>query len=63
MGDRDRTGGNIFSWYPDSGFWLVKEISGLTQLEMLKAWTVLTTIISVTGMLVVLVLSWVVPLV
>ena len=55
-------GGNIFSWYPDSGFWLVKEIGGLTQLETLKTWTVLTTIISVTGMLVVLVLSRVVPL-
>ncbi|WP_254543941.1 GntP family permease [Halomarina pelagica] len=55
-------GGNIASWYNDSGFWLVKEIGGLTQLETLKTWTVLTTIISVTGLAVVLVMSRIVPL-
>ncbi|WP_122089650.1 GntP family permease [Halalkalicoccus subterraneus] len=55
-------GGNIFSWYPDSGFWLVKEICGLTQAETLKTWTVVTTLISVMGLVVVLVLSTVLPL-
>jgi len=50
-------GGNICSWYPDSGFWLVKEIGGLTQSETLKTWTVLTTIVSVTGLITTLVLS------
>ena len=55
-------GGNICSWYPDSGFWLVKEICGLTQRETLKTWTVLTTIISVTGIVTVLVLSTLFPL-
>ncbi|KTG10008.1 gluconate transporter [Haloprofundus marisrubri] len=56
-------GGNICSWYPDSGFWLVKEICGLTQAETLKTWTALTTIISVTGLVVVLVGSAMLPLV
>nr|WP_224270740.1 SLC13 family permease [Haloprofundus salinisoli] len=55
-------GGNIFSWYNDSGFWLVKEIGGLTQTETLKTWTALTTIVSVMGLLMVLLLSWVLPL-
>ncbi|AFK19936.1 GntP family permease [Haloferax mediterranei ATCC 33500] len=55
-------GGNICSWYNDSGFWLVKEIGGLTQAETLKTWTALTTIISVTGLVVVLVVSTVFPL-
>ncbi|NHN60673.1 MULTISPECIES: GntP family permease [Halorussus] len=55
-------GGNICSWYPDSGFWLVKEICGLTQAETLKTWTVLTTVISVTGLVTVLVLSTLFPL-
>ncbi|POG55611.1 GntP family permease [Haloferax marisrubri] len=55
-------GGNICSWYNDSGFWLVKEIGGLTQMETLKTWTALTTIISVTGLVVVLVVSSVLPL-
>ncbi len=55
-------GGNICSWYNDSGFWLVKEIGGLTQKETLKTWTVLTTIISITGISVVLAVSSVLPL-
>ncbi|SFS68878.1 GntP family permease [Halostagnicola kamekurae] len=55
-------GANIFSWYNDSGFWLVKEIGGLTQVETLKTWTVLTTLISVSGLLISLVLSTLFPL-
>jgi GntP family gluconate:H+ symporter len=55
-------GGNIFSWYNDSGFWLVKEIGGLTQAETLKTWTVLTTIISVMGLVTVVTVSTIVPL-
>ncbi|WP_247000942.1 GntP family permease [Halosolutus gelatinilyticus] len=54
-------GGNIFSWYNDSGFWLVKEIGGLTQEETLKTWTVLTTIISVAGLVTTLILSSLFP--
>ncbi|WP_433628180.1 GntP family permease [Halomicrococcus sp. NG-SE-24] len=50
-------GGNIFSWYNDSGFWLVKEIGGLTQEETLMTWTALTTIISVTGITVTMTLA------
>ncbi|RBI61159.1 GntP family permease [halophilic archaeon] len=50
-------GGNIFSWYNDSGFWLVKEIGGLTQEETLMTWTALTTIISVTGITVTMILA------
>lgn len=30
-----KSGGTIFSWYNDSGFWLVKEIGGLTLGETL----------------------------
>jgi len=55
-------GGNIFSWYNDSGFWLVKEIGGLTLTETLKTWTALTTVISVSGLATVLLLSTVLPL-
>ena len=55
-------GGNIFSWYNDSGFWLVKEIGGLTLSETLRTWTVLTTLISVAGLVTVLVVSTLVPL-
>ncbi|GAB7021164.1 GntP family permease [Halostagnicola bangensis] len=55
-------GGTIFSWYNDSGFWIVKEIGGLTQEETFKIWTALTTIVSITGFAVVMVLSSLFPL-
>ncbi|WP_226010389.1 GntP family permease [Halomicrobium salinisoli] len=55
-------GGNICSWYNDSGFWLVKEIGGLTQGETLRTWTVLTTLIAVTGLITTLFLSSIFPL-
>jgi GntP family gluconate:H+ symporter len=55
-------GGNVFSWFNDSGFWIVKEIGGLTQTETLQIWTVLTTIISVMGFAIVMTLSFVFPM-
>ena len=55
-------GGNIFSWFNDSGFWLVSEIGGLTKRETLQTWTALTTIISITGLITVLIVSTVLPL-
>ncbi|WP_135665245.1 GntP family permease [Halorhabdus rudnickae] len=55
-------GGNICSWFNDSGFWLVSEIGGLTKTETLKTWTVLTTIISVSGLITVLIVSTIFPL-
>ncbi|WP_137288692.1 GntP family permease [Natronorubrum halophilum] len=54
-------GGNICSWFNDSGFWLIKEIGGLTETETLKIWTVLTTIISVTAFIITLALATVIP--
>ncbi|MDS0295667.1 GntP family permease [Halogeometricum luteum] len=56
------SGGIICSWYNDSGFWLMKEVGGLTQVETLKTWTALTTVLSITGIASVLVFSTVLPL-
>ncbi|MFC6904273.1 GntP family permease [Halalkalicoccus tibetensis] len=55
-------GGNICSWFNDSGFWVIKEIGGLTQIETLQIWTVLTTIISITGFIIIMVLSTLFPM-
>lgn len=55
-------GGTIFSWFNDSGFWVVKEIGGLTQTETLQIWTVLSTLISVTAFVVVIIMSNILPL-
>ena len=56
------SGAVIFSWYNDSGFWVVKEIGGLTQAETLKTWTALTTVLSITGIVMVVVYSKLIPL-
>jgi len=43
------SGATILSHVNDSGFWLVNRYLGLTEKETLKSWTVMETIISVTG--------------
>ncbi|WP_121741791.1 GntP family permease [Natronorubrum halophilum] len=55
-------GATFCSWYNDSGFWIVKEIGGLTQAETLKTWTVATIVIGVGGLLITLVCSTILPL-
>ncbi|GGM63342.1 GntP family gluconate:H+ symporter [Halarchaeum rubridurum] len=55
-------GGITTSWYNDSGFWIVKEIGGLTQAETLKTWTAVTAILSVAALAIVLVYSTLFPL-
>ena len=46
----------------DNGFWVVDRLSGFTEQETLKTWTLLTTFISVVGLVEVLILSSVLPL-
>ncbi|MFW6265587.1 MAG: GntP family permease [Halanaeroarchaeum sp.] len=55
------TGGMMFSWYNDSGFWIASEVAGITQTETLKTWSAVNSVMSVTGLVVVLVLSQLVP--
>ncbi|GAD53857.1 gluconate permease gntP [Halarchaeum acidiphilum MH1-52-1] len=54
-------GGIACSWYNDSGFWVVKEIGGLTQAETLKTWTAVTCLLSVSAMILVIVYSTILP--
>nr|WP_221929989.1 gluconate:H+ symporter [Fodinibius sediminis] len=42
-------GSTILSHVNDSGFWLVNKYLGLTEKQTLQSWTVMETIISVTG--------------
>jgi GntP family gluconate:H+ symporter len=56
------TGALLFSWYNDSGFWIVNEVAGLTPAETFKTWSVVNTVMAVTGLLLVLLLSVVLPL-
>lgn len=55
-------GGMIGSWMNDSGFWVVGRLSGFTEQETLKSWTVVVTVNSVIGLLVCLVGAWLLPL-
>lgn len=50
------------SWMNDSGFWVVSRLGGLTERETLKSWTVLLTVISLSGFIVTWLLSKILPL-
>ena len=56
--------GSLFiSWMNDSGFWVVAKMSGFTEQEGLRTWTVLLAIISLVGLAQVLIFSWILPMV
>ena len=50
-------GSMFFSHINDAGFWLVKEYMGMNLPDMFKTWSVLSTIISVMGLLLILAVS------
>lgn len=56
------TGGMLFAWYNDSGYWIVKEVSGITQAETFKTFSAVNFVMSITGITVVLILSTLFPL-
>lgn len=55
-------GAMICSWMNDSGFWVVGKLSGFTERETLKTWTVAVTVNSLAGIIVVLICSKLIPL-
>lgn len=55
-------GAMFFSWMNDSGFWVVGRLSGLTEKETLKSWSVVVTVNSVVGLIVTLIASMIVPM-
>ncbi|HVR37334.1 MAG TPA: hypothetical protein VMS21_15975, partial [Methylomirabilota bacterium] len=55
-------GSMILSWMNDSGFWVVAKLSGFTEKETLKSWTVLLTVLSVVGLIQTLIVAAILPL-
>lgn len=55
-------GAMVLSWMNDSGFWVVGKLSGFTEKETLKSWTIVVTVNSIVGLIVTLIASWIVPL-
>ncbi|NQT17032.1 MAG: gluconate permease, partial [Planctomycetes bacterium] len=43
-------GSLVGSWMNDSGFWIFARMSGLTEVETLKSWTILLLVLGVAGM-------------
>ncbi|WP_129115522.1 GntP family permease [Halegenticoccus tardaugens] len=56
------TGGMLFAWYNDSGYWIVKEVAGITQEETFKTFSAVNFVMSITGITFVLILSTLLPL-
>lgn len=56
-------GAMFCSWMNDSGFWVVNRLSGMTEKETLRTWSLQLTADSIIGLLVTLGLSKVLPLV
>jgi GntP family gluconate:H+ symporter len=50
-------GSVFFSHVNDAGFWLVKEYFGMTVGQTVKSWSLMETVLSVTGLVVVLILG------
>ncbi len=55
-------GGLCVVWMNDSGFWIIARMSGLTEIEVLKTWTVLLVIVSITGLVITALLAAVLPM-
>ncbi len=53
------SGATILSHVNDSGFWLVGQYLGLTEKQTFRSWTVMTTLIAITGVLMSLILWYV----
>ena len=51
------SGATVLSHVNDSGFWLVSRFLGMTEKQTLRSWTVMETIVGLTGLAVVLILS------
>ena len=51
------SGSLFFSHVNDAGFWLVKEYFGMSVGQTIKSWSIMETVLSVTGLILVLLLS------
>ena len=51
------SGASILSHVNDSGFWLVSKYLGINETQTFKSWTLMTTILSITGFVTVFIFS------
>lgn len=55
-------GSLVISWMNDSGFWVIAKMGGLDNADTIRMWSGTAATIGTTGFLVVVVLSWLLPL-
>jgi GntP family gluconate:H+ symporter len=55
-------GSLVISWMNDSGFWVVAKMGGLTNSETIRMWSGTAATVGTTGFLMVVLLSWILPL-
>jgi GntP family gluconate:H+ symporter len=55
-------GSCVTGWMNDSGFWIFCRMGGIKETDALKTWTVGLVFLGLFGLLVVLLLSWLLPL-
>lgn len=55
-------GAMVLSWMNDSGFWVISRLSGFTERETLKSWTVIATVNSVVGFITTWIFASLLPL-
>jgi GntP family gluconate:H+ symporter len=56
------SGSLVGSWMNDSGFWIFSRMSGLTEVETLKAWSTLLVLLGLIGLGYTLLFAWLMPL-
>ena len=56
------SGSLVGSWMNDSGFWVYKQMSGLTETEALQTWTPLLAVMGVIGYVVTQIAAVILPL-
>ena len=55
-------GSGMIFWMNDSGFWVVCKLSGMTEKETLKTWTLSLAVISIAGLALTMLVSAILPL-
>ena len=56
------SGSLVGDWMNDSGFWIFSRMSGLTEVETLKSWTILTALLGCVSLGITLLLAHFVPM-
>ena len=56
-------GSKIFAWMNDSAFWIVLRMSGMNEKEAIRHFSLLLTVMGISGLIAVMILSYLFPLV